>query len=152
MAAQASAEDDWWQLSREEVRRRTRDAWAASVLEDLDLRVGDGDDDDAASYCVPASGKAIWELHAPAWGEASEEDRRRGCVVCLEGLEVGQNLRMVPCGHSFHELCIFKWLVVHRLCPICQFAMPSEEEQRLLDDMEEEARQPVRKKKKMLMQ
>ncbi|KAJ1270067.1 hypothetical protein BS78_06G026200 [Paspalum vaginatum] len=150
MAAQAAAEDDgWWQLSREEKRRRTQDAWAASVVEDLDLR-GDKDDDAVASYGVPASGKAILELHAPAWGEASEEDRRRGCVVCLEGLEVGQNLRMMPCGHTFHELCIFKWLVVHHLCPICQFAMPSEEEQRLLDGMEEEARQPVRKKKKRM--
>jgi hypothetical protein len=50
---------------------------------------------------------------------------------------------MMPCGHSFHQRCIFDWLLVNRLCPICQFAMPTDEEQRLLD--EEEARSKMHK-------
>ncbi|OEL34974.1 hypothetical protein BAE44_0004008 [Dichanthelium oligosanthes] len=32
----------------------------------------------------------------------------------------------MPCSHSFHEGCIFSWLAVSRLCPLCRFALPAE--------------------------
>uniref|UniRef100_A0A0A8Y3I5 RING-type domain-containing protein n=1 Tax=Arundo donax TaxID=35708 RepID=A0A0A8Y3I5_ARUDO len=34
----------------------------------------------------------------------------------------------MPCSHGFHERCIMGWLRVSRLCPLCRFALPAEEE------------------------
>ncbi|TVU50810.1 hypothetical protein EJB05_02200, partial [Eragrostis curvula] len=51
------------------------------------------------------------------------------CAVCLEGYEAGETLRTMPCSHGFHERCIFGWLRVSRLCPLCRFAMPAETEE-----------------------
>jgi hypothetical protein len=109
----------------------------ASMMDLLDIN---HDEKEEESYRVSASKKAIVDLYMPSLGETGEE---HGCVICLEDMEIGQKFRMMPCGHSFHQRCIFDWLLVNRLCPICQFAMPTDEEQRLLD--EEEARSKMHK-------
>jgi hypothetical protein len=119
-------------MPKEEKIAYKRDMYYASMMKDLDIQ---DDEEDEESYGVPASKKPIVDLYTPSWGETREE---HGCVICLEDMEIGQKFRMMPCGHSFHQRCIFDWLLVNRLCPICQFAMPTDEEQRLLD--EEEAR------------
>jgi hypothetical protein len=80
----------------------------------------------------PASSEAVAGLRAPAAGETREE----GCAVCLEDFdEDGGNveLRTMPCSHSFHQRCIFRWLRVSRVCPCCRFPLPSADEQRLQD-------------------
>ncbi|KAJ1274161.1 hypothetical protein BS78_05G041500 [Paspalum vaginatum] len=150
----------WRLLSPEEKKRKTQEAWAASLVqlqELMSLRHRDEDARAAAaesSYGVPASKKEICELHAPTWGEtSSEQDRRRGCPVCLEALETGQKLRAMPCSHSFHQRCIFKWLLVNGVCPICQFALPSQEEEaeRLLDDEQEEKNSSGRRRRSVPM-
>ncbi|GJN07025.1 hypothetical protein PR202_ga24813 [Eleusine coracana subsp. coracana] len=82
---------------------------------------------------IPASGKAIVALHMPTVGETREVD----CAVCLEDFKNGDNLRMMPCCHTFHQTCIFHWLIVSRQCPICRFMMPSADEERLLDEQAE---------------
>ncbi|CAO2140812.1 unnamed protein product [Urochloa humidicola] len=72
---------------------------------------------------VPASGDAMAALPETTVGEgeAAEEE----CAVCLEGYEAGDKLRTMPCVHGFHEHCIFGWLAVSRLCPLCRFALPA---------------------------
>lgn len=124
--AQAT-EDPWWSLSPEEKKRTVQDMWAAALIDDLDMRDDEEEDDVAVAYGVPASKQAIIDLYMPTWGEVKEREGH-GCAVCLEGLGIGKKLRMMPCHHTFHEVCIFKWLVVNRLCPICQFALPSDQE------------------------
>lgn len=69
-------------------------------------------------------------LHVPRVGETREHD----CVVCLQDSKQGEKLRMMPCSHSFHQRCIFDCLLVNRLCPVSRFALPSADEQRLLDE------------------
>ncbi|GJN28341.1 hypothetical protein PR202_gb16451 [Eleusine coracana subsp. coracana] len=69
----------------------------------------------------------------PAVGETREVD----CAVCLEDFKKGDNLRMMPCCHTFHQTCIFHWLVVSRLCPVYRFMTPSSDEERLLDEQAE---------------
>ncbi|TVU50811.1 hypothetical protein EJB05_02201, partial [Eragrostis curvula] len=89
--------------------------------------------DDGGAYgnggfgAVPASGVAIAGLPERAVGE-SEAAGKAECAVCLEGYEAGDVLRTMPCSHGFHESCIFGWLRVSRLCPLCRFAMPAENE------------------------
>jgi hypothetical protein len=70
----------------------------------------------------PACGLAIATLPAAVAGEATREEQ---CAVCMEAFMEGQELRM-PCpnSHRFHESCIFRWLTVNRVCPVCRFELP----------------------------
>ncbi|GJN07036.1 hypothetical protein PR202_ga24825 [Eleusine coracana subsp. coracana] len=113
--------------------------------------VQDGDfsvDDNSGFGAVPASGVAIACLPETTAGEgeeaecASQQQHARGkaddeCAVCLEGYKIGQALRTMPCSHEFHESCIFDWLRVSRMCPLCRFKLPAEPEEE--DEEEEEA-------------
>ncbi|KAM7263155.1 hypothetical protein ACFE04_000838 [Oxalis oulophora] len=43
------------------------------------------------------------------------------CVICLECLEDGVTVRLLPkCGHFFHVSCIDEWLTAHTSCPFCR--------------------------------
>ncbi|CAL4995651.1 unnamed protein product [Urochloa decumbens] len=90
----------------------------------LSLRVGEADGAYAHGGfgAVPASEEAIAALPETTVGEG--EMTGRECAVCLEVYEAGDTLRTMPCAHGFHESCIFQWLRVSRLCPLCRFAMP----------------------------
>jgi hypothetical protein len=86
-------------------------------------------------FTVAASTKAMEGLRAPAVGDT----RELGCAVCLDDFEAGDELRTMPCSHSFHERCIFRWLRISHLCPCCRFPLPSVDEQWALDRDEQAA-------------
>jgi len=48
------------------------------------------------------------------------------CSVCLMDFEAGSKLRVMPCSHYFHEQCIFSWLQLNHVCPLCRFPLPTE--------------------------
>ncbi|GJN07030.1 hypothetical protein PR202_ga24819 [Eleusine coracana subsp. coracana] len=131
-------------LAAELVRAKTKAAWEASLIKHLQReeqwRKEQEDEeyyDSITCNLVPAARKAILGLYEPRWGETREE--RDGCAICLQGLQVGHKFRMMPCCcHAFHERCIFEWLLINRVCPICRSPLPSEEEQRRLDDRDAE--------------
>ncbi len=42
------------------------------------------------------------------------------CRVCLCEYEEGEELRTLPCFHSFHSACIDRWLGTDKRCPMCK--------------------------------
>lgn len=42
------------------------------------------------------------------------------CSVCLEAYRVGDEVRTIPCFHTFHTGCIDPWLAERAECPICK--------------------------------
>ncbi|KAF8719428.1 hypothetical protein HU200_024141 [Digitaria exilis] len=48
------------------------------------------------------------------------------CSVCLDDLELGSEVKQMPCEHKFHSPCILPWLELHSSCPVCRFELPSE--------------------------
>ncbi|KAL6223911.1 hypothetical protein ACLB2K_002768 [Fragaria x ananassa] len=42
------------------------------------------------------------------------------CAVCIEALELGDEIRETPCKHTYHSRCIRQWLAHHTSCPICR--------------------------------
>ncbi|ETV80574.1 hypothetical protein H257_06109 [Aphanomyces astaci] len=41
------------------------------------------------------------------------------CAICLCDFTDSQELRVLPCFHTYHSWCIDKWLLGHAKCPVC---------------------------------
>jgi RING-like zinc finger len=51
--------------------------------------------------------------------KAPKEDENLGCSICTEDFERGQDVRVLPCNHTFHPACIDPWLLnVSGTCPL----------------------------------
>eukprot|EP00092_Neocalanus_flemingeri_P013508 GFUD01014567.1.p1 GENE.GFUD01014567.1~~GFUD01014567.1.p1 ORF type:complete len:387 (-),score=104.31 GFUD01014567.1:324-1484(-) len=48
-----------------------------------------------------------------------EREEERECMVCLDMLQQGEEVRCLPCRHTFHRKCIDDWLLTKRKCPLC---------------------------------
>ncbi|KAL4565175.1 hypothetical protein LXL04_029260 [Taraxacum kok-saghyz] len=72
---------------------------------------------------VPAPIEAVEALpvkiHQKLPKNFNEDDAQ--CYICLVEYEDGDEVRVLPCHHEFHRLCIDKWLKeIHRICPLCR--------------------------------
>ncbi|KAI9700774.1 MAG: hypothetical protein M1836_002143 [Candelina mexicana] len=58
----------------------------------------------------------------PAEGETTAaKDEGLGCSICTEDFVKGENIRLLPCNHKFHPVCIDPWLLnVSGTCPLCR--------------------------------
>lgn len=52
-------------------------------------------------------------------------DGKAECSVCMENVEVGDEVTMLPCKHWFHEECVGAWLKEHNTCPHCRQGIAS---------------------------
>lgn len=66
---------------------------------------------------------------AEASAAAEPDPNQVRCPVCLEDFEEDQEVRILPCSHSFHTDCIDPWLLnVAGSCPLCRIDLRSPEE------------------------
>uniref|UniRef100_A0A0E0F2I6 RING-type domain-containing protein n=1 Tax=Oryza meridionalis TaxID=40149 RepID=A0A0E0F2I6_9ORYZ len=77
---------------------------------------------DRRAGLLPASSKAIRGLREVTAADAGEDE----CAVCLQDFEAGDKLRMMPCCHTFHQRCIFNWLRLSCICPLCRHTLPTQ--------------------------
>ena len=49
-----------------------------------------------------------------------DKDEDPECTICLETVNEEEEVRVLECGHTFHKLCIDKWLILQRYCPYCR--------------------------------
>lgn len=46
---------------------------------------------------------------------------RETCPICIVDFEQGDDLRVLPCNHSFHSGCVDPWLLdLSTACPLCR--------------------------------
>ncbi|KDO22563.1 hypothetical protein SPRG_22303 [Saprolegnia parasitica CBS 223.65] len=45
------------------------------------------------------------------------------CLVCRYNFESGDDIRTLPCFHSYHTDCIDPWLRLKKVCPTCQVSI-----------------------------
>ena len=71
----------------------------------------------AAGVCAPSA----WPVAGGVPGGVASDH----CVLCLESYAPGDVIRWLPCAHSFHRVCIDRWLLQTqrrrpRSCPLCK--------------------------------
>jgi hypothetical protein len=42
------------------------------------------------------------------------------CSICYADYTQGDQLRELPCDHSFHCECVDEWLKINKTCPLCR--------------------------------
>jgi hypothetical protein len=52
--------------------------------------------------------------------QAEAEKDRVTCMVCLSEYEEADELRTLPCFHSYHKACIDEWLARNKTCAVCK--------------------------------
>ncbi|XP_058777764.1 E3 ubiquitin-protein ligase RHA2B-like [Vicia villosa] len=61
------------------------------------------------------------------------------CCVCLSMLNNKDEIRVLPCSHEFHKVCVNSWLKGHhKTCPLCRFPMGAEEKSHRAEMFSEE--------------
>ncbi|KAL9660774.1 hypothetical protein QQ045_025592 [Rhodiola kirilowii] len=49
------------------------------------------------------------------------------CAICKDGVNVGDSIKKLPCGHGYHEDCIVPWLGSRNSCPVCRYELPTDD-------------------------
>lgn len=76
----------------------------------------------------PASAAAIASLpKLKADKSMLGENGKAECSVCMDSVEIGDEVTVLPCKHWFHGECVGAWLKEHDTCPHCrQGIMPKD--------------------------
>lgn len=53
-------------------------------------------------------------------GDKETEPDFNHCAVCIEGYQQNDIVRILPCKHVFHKMCVDPWLNEHCTCPMCK--------------------------------
>ncbi|XP_010466225.1 PREDICTED: NEP1-interacting protein-like 1 [Camelina sativa] len=57
----------------------------------------------------------------PMFYNHSNHQTKSSCPICLQDWEEGEvGRKLDQCGHTFHMICIDKWLLKQETCPICR--------------------------------
>ena len=77
----------------------------------------------------PASAAAIAALpKKPADKTMMGSDGKAECSVCMDAVDIGDEVTVLPCNHWFHGECVGAWLKEHDTCPHCRAGiMPKED-------------------------
>lgn len=86
----------------------------------------------------PAAEQAVGQLPeikmtAEQLDDLKKQEKLTECAVCKEEFTTEDLLKRMPCAHQFHPDCLIPWLKMHNTCPVCRFALPT-------DDVEYERR------------
>ncbi|XP_046347588.1 E3 ubiquitin-protein ligase ZNRF3-like [Haliotis rufescens] len=59
-------------------------------------------------------------VHTPDSDSSLQSSASESCAICLEGYQEEQVLRVLPCNHDFHRICVDPWLLNKGTCPLCK--------------------------------
>jgi E3 ubiquitin-protein ligase RNF115/126 len=75
----------------------------------------------ASTAPPPASESAIQSLPKKKVDrEMMGREGKAECTICLDNVELGMEVTVLPCTHWFHFSCIEAWLIQNNTCPHCR--------------------------------
>ena len=104
-----------------------RNGDAVYSQEELDRVISELIDHNAAGNAPPgASTTAIQSLPKKKVDEQMlGPDGSAECSICMDMVELGTEVTVLPCTHWFHFTCIEAWLIQHNTCPHCRRSIDS---------------------------
>ena len=48
------------------------------------------------------------------------DDNDSDCLICKDNVVNLENIYSIPCGHVFHQPCLYDWLKIKKTCPMCR--------------------------------
>ncbi|KAH8631452.1 hypothetical protein IG631_13135 [Alternaria alternata] len=48
------------------------------------------------------------------------EEHKAECSICMDEVNIGEQVTLLPCKHWFHHPCVSAWLLEHDTCPHCR--------------------------------
>jgi hypothetical protein len=78
-----------------------------------------------ARYARPADRAAVQQLPQVLISEEHINNDNSMCPICRDQFLLGEEARIMQCGHMYHKTCIFTWLGSRHTCPLCRFEMPT---------------------------
>jgi Ring finger domain len=89
--------------------------------------------EESALAAVPREGSPVSGSSSPranildASADPATKEAREGeltCSICTEDFVAGEDLRALPCGHRFHQICLDPWLMNYGTsCPLCRISL-----------------------------
>ena len=55
-------------------------------------------------------------VNLPDASKEQIEDNNDVCSICLQDMKI---VKITPCNHLYHEMCLRKWLNIKTDCPLC---------------------------------
>ncbi|KIW18726.1 hypothetical protein PV08_03015 [Exophiala spinifera] len=53
--------------------------------------------------------------------DGTDAEGHLGCSICTEDFNKGEEVRVLPCNHKFHPVCVDPWLLnISGTCPLCR--------------------------------
>lgn len=54
----------------------------------------------------------------PCYPHSLEDGQVMTCIICVDDIGAGDMVRILPCGHRYHQACIDTWLKRSLTCPL----------------------------------
>lgn len=48
------------------------------------------------------------------------DEHKAECSICMDEVNIGEEVTVLPCKHWFHHQCVGAWLLEHDTCPHCR--------------------------------
>lgn len=48
------------------------------------------------------------------------DEHKAECSICMDEVNIGEQVTVLPCKHWFHHPCVSAWLLEHDTCPHCR--------------------------------
>jgi E3 ubiquitin-protein ligase RNF115/126 len=56
-------------------------------------------------------------------------EHKAECSICMDEVNIGEEVTLLPCKHWFHHQCVSAWLGEHDTCPHCRKSISKHDEQ-----------------------
>ncbi|KAF2821161.1 hypothetical protein CC86DRAFT_397625 [Ophiobolus disseminans] len=56
------------------------------------------------------------------------DEHKAECSICMDEVNIGEEVTVLPCKHWFHHACVSAWLLEHDTCPHCRKGITKQQE------------------------